>query len=102
MRGMGFRIRPMTTGDAGPLADAIVADHWGDRHAWFDFVVRHDACRALVAVDDDGRRLGSGVATLNGDVAWIGTIWVVPDRRREGIGERLTMAAVDVAEAAGC
>ena len=39
---------------------------------------------------------------VNGPVAWIGTIWVVPDRRREGIGERLTEAVLDVAADAGC
>jgi GNAT superfamily N-acetyltransferase len=102
MRDMGIRIRPMIADDVGPLADGIVADHWGERRSWFDFVVGHAACRPLVAVDDDGRQLGSAVATVNGPVAWIGTIWVVPDRRREGIGERLTAAVLDVAEDAGC
>jgi GNAT superfamily N-acetyltransferase len=99
---MGIEIRPMTAVDSGPLADAIAADHWGARQAWFEFVVTHPACRPVVAVDADGRRLGSAVATVNGPVAWIGTIWVVPDRRREGIGERLTAAVMDVAADAGC
>jgi GNAT superfamily N-acetyltransferase len=99
---MVIRIRPMTVDDVGPLADAIVADHWGERRSWFDFVVGQAACRPVVAVDGEGRRLGSAVATVNGQVAWIGTIWVVPDRRREGIGERLTAAVLDLAEDAGC
>jgi GNAT superfamily N-acetyltransferase len=99
---MHIRLRPMTADDIGPLTDAIVADHWGERRSWFEFVVGHPACRPLVAVDDAGRQLGSAVATVNGPVAWIGTIWVVPDRRREGIGERLTVAVLDVAEDAGC
>jgi GNAT superfamily N-acetyltransferase len=102
MQGMRIRLRPMTADDVGPLTDAIVADHWGERRSWFEFVVGHPACRPLVAVDGDGRRLGSAVATVNGPVAWIGTIWVVPDRRREGIGERLTEAVLDVAGDAGC
>ena len=102
MRGMGIRIRPMTAADVVPLTDAIVADHWGERRSWFDFVVGHPACRPLVAEDGDGRQLGSAVATINGPVAWIGTIWVVPDRRREGIGERLTEVVLDVAGDAGC
>src|SRR6478752_1818731 len=102
MRGMGILIRPMTADDVVPLTDAIVADHWGERRSWFDFVVGHPACRPLVAEDGDGRQLGSAVATVNGPVAWIGTIWVVPDRRRQGIGERLTEAVLDVAGDAGC
>ncbi len=102
MRRMGIRIRPMTADDVVPLTDAIAADHWGERRSWFEFVVGHLACRPLVAEDGDGRRLGSAVATINGPVAWIGTIWVVPDRRREGIGERLTEAVLDVAGDAGC
>ncbi len=92
----------MAADDIEPLADAIAADHWGARESWFEFVVAHPACRALVAVDAGGRRLGSAVATINGPVAWIGTIWVVPDRRREGIGVRLTTAVLDAADAAGC
>ena len=92
----------MTADDVVPLTDAIVADHWGERRSWFEFVVGHPACRPLVAEDGDGRQLGSAVATVNGPVAWIGTIWVVPDRRREGIGERLTEAVLDVAGDAGC
>ena len=92
----------MTADDVVPLTDAIAADHWGERRSWFEFVVGHLACRPLVAEDGDGRRLGSAVATINGPVAWIGTIWVVPDRRREGIGERLTDAVLDVAGDAGC
>ena len=48
----------MTADDIGPLTDAIVADHWGERRSWFEFVVAHPACRPLVAVDDDGRQLG--------------------------------------------
>ena len=102
MPGMDIEIRQMVADDIGPLADAIVADHWGARQAWFEFVVTHPACRPLVAVDGAGRRLGSAVASINGPVAWIGTIWVVPDRRRGGIGERLTAAVLDAADEAGC
>jgi GNAT superfamily N-acetyltransferase len=99
---MGIEIRPMTADDSGPLADAIAADHWGARQAWFEFVVTHPACRPVVAVDADGRRLGSAVATVNGPVAWIGTIFVDPAWRRRGVGLELTRATIDAADAAGC
>jgi GNAT superfamily N-acetyltransferase len=97
-----IEIRPMTVADIGPLAGDIAADHWGARETWFDFVVAEPACRPFVAIDGAGRRLGSAVASVHGPVAWIGTIWVVPDRRREGIGERLTSAVLDAAADAGC
>ena len=63
----------------------------------------HPACRAVVAVDADGTAVRRPrVATVNGPVGWIGTIWVAPDQRRAGVGRALTAAVIDAAEAAGC
>ena len=42
------------------------------------------------------------MATINGPVAWIGTIWVAAAQRRHGLGRALTEATLDLAEAAGC
>jgi hypothetical protein len=52
--------------------------------------------------DADGTVVGTGVVSLNGPVAWIGTIFVHPDWRRQGVGLELTRVAVDAADAAGC
>ena len=92
----------MTAADIEPAAAAILADDWGDRRAWFEFAVAHPACRAFAAEDDDGAIVGTGVVTLNGPVAWIGTIWVAPSARGRGLGRALTQAPMDEAEAAGC
>jgi ribosomal protein S18 acetylase RimI-like enzyme len=96
------RLRPMTTADIAPTAAAILADDWGDRRAWFTFAVASPHCRVFVAEAADGTVVGTGVATLNGPVAWIGTIWVAPAWRGQGLGRALTEAPIEAAEAAGC
>jgi predicted N-acetyltransferase YhbS len=94
-------IRAMTPVDAGPTADAIERAGWGARHVKMAFVARHPECRPFVA-DMDGTIVGSGVTTVNGPVAWIGTIWVDPAWRGRGLGKALTLTTIEAAEAAGC
>jgi GNAT superfamily N-acetyltransferase len=90
----------MTVADLEPAASAILADEWGDRRAWFAFALDSPACHAVVA-EADGDIVGTGVATVNGSVAWIGTIWVAPAHRRGGLGRALTQAVIDTADADG-
>jgi ribosomal protein S18 acetylase RimI-like enzyme len=92
----------MTLADVEPATRAILADDWGDRRSWFEFAVGHAACRVFVAVDGDGDITGTAVATISGPVAWIGTIWVAPAARGQGLGRVLTETTIDAAEAAGC
>jgi GNAT superfamily N-acetyltransferase len=92
----------MTTADIEPATQAILADDWGDRRSWFEFAVAHPACRVFVADDGAGAILGTGVATINGPVAWIGTIWVASSARGQGLGRALTEAPIEAAQAAGC
>ncbi|MEO6206761.1 MAG: GNAT family N-acetyltransferase, partial [Candidatus Limnocylindrales bacterium] len=94
-------LRPMTPADVVPVSTAILADDWGDRRAWFEFVVAHPGCDAVVA-EVDGIVVGTGVTTRNGPVAWIGTIWVAAAWRGQGLGRILTQATMDIAETAGC
>ncbi len=96
------RLRPMTAADLEAVVSGILADDWGDRREWFAFAVDHPGCRVFVAEADDGSVVGSGVTTLNGSVAWIGTIWVAAAWRGRGLGTALTQATLDAAEAAGC
>lgn len=90
----------MTPDDIDPAVNAILADDWGDRRAWFEFTLGNAACHTIVA-DIDGDVVGTGVATVNGPVAWIGTIWVSRDHRRRGLGAALTDAVADIAAEAG-
>jgi GNAT superfamily N-acetyltransferase len=92
----------MTAADIEPAVAAILADDWGDRRAWFEFAVAHQACRAFVAEDDAGAIVGTGIVTINGPVAWLGTIWVASSERGRGLGRALTQAPIDEAEGAGC
>lgn len=91
----------MTVADVDRTADAMLREGWGDRRVKMRFVAAHPQCAALIA-EADGAVVGTGVATFNGPVAWIGTIWVDPAWRRRGLGRALTIATMDAGEAAGC
>lgn len=94
-------IRVMTRADVDQTADAMLREGWGDRRIKMAFVADHPQCAPFVA-EADGAIVGTGVATINGSVGWIGTIWVDPAWRRRGLGRALTIATMDAAEAAGC
>jgi GNAT superfamily N-acetyltransferase len=94
-------IRPMTTDDLDAATGAIVRGYWGDRRTWFEFATTQPECLPFVA-DDDGELVGTGVGTVNGSVGWVGTVFVVEARRREGLGRALTQAVIDALEDAGC
>ncbi|MDO8485192.1 MAG: GNAT family N-acetyltransferase [Candidatus Limnocylindrales bacterium] len=94
-------IRSMTRADIDATANAILRSGWGDRRIKMAFVVGHRQCRPFVA-EADGAIVGTGVTTVNGSVAWIGTIWVDPAWRGRGLGKALTLATIEAAEAAGC
>jgi ribosomal protein S18 acetylase RimI-like enzyme len=94
-------IRPMTPADVDRTADAMLREGWGDRRIKMRFVAEHPHCVPLIA-EVDGAVIGTAVATINGPVAWIGTIWVDPAWRRRGLGRALTVATMDAGEAAGC
>ena len=91
----------MTTADVESVATALLRENWGDRRLNLAFVTRHAETRPLVAVADEAI-VGTGIVSLNGTVAWIGTIWVDPAWRRQGVGTAMTQATIDAAESAGC
>lgn len=99
---MTTETRTLALNDVPVLTAAILADDWGDRRTWLEFVATHPACRSAVAVDPDGKPFATALATVNGSVAWIGIVWVRPDRRGAGIGKALTASVIDAAEDAGC
>ena len=96
-----WAIRPLQHADVTTAADVILAGGWGDRTVFLDWAVRHPSCHLFVA-EVDGRIVGTGVATANGPVGWVGTIFVAPDQRGRGIGAGLTRAVVDDLERRGC
>src|ERR1700675_3735486 len=94
-------IRIMTRADVERTSEAMLREGWGDRRVKMAFVADHPQCAPFVA-EFDGEIVGTGVATMNGTIAWIGTIWVDTPWRRRGLGRALTLATMDAAEAAGC
>src|SRR2546425_3504293 len=94
-------IRAMTPADVGPAAEMIRQGEWGDRSVFLAWAVEFPPSRLFVA-EDAGRIVGTGIATANGTVGWVGTIFVAPDRRREGLGEALTRIVIDDLETRGC
>jgi predicted N-acetyltransferase YhbS len=94
-------IRAMTPADVTPAAEMIRQGEWGDRSVFLGWAVRYPPSNLFVA-EDDGRIVGTGIATANGPVGWVGTIFVAPDRRREGLGGALTRAVIGDLESRGC
>jgi len=91
----------MRPADVDAATAAVLRGDWGDRRSWFAFVAGHARCRPIVA-EDDGVIVGTGVGTVNGAVGWVGTVFVVPERRGGGLGRALTERVCADLEAAGC
>ena len=94
-------IRAMMPAGVGPAAEMIRQGEWGDRSVFLAWAVEFPPSHLFVA-EDAGRIVGTGIATANGPVGWVGTIFVAPDRRREGLGDALTRAVIADLETRGC
>jgi predicted N-acetyltransferase YhbS len=91
----------MTPADIDQIVAAFLREDWGDRRTNLEFATSHGQTQPFVA-DADGTVVGTGLVTINGPAAWIGTVWVDPSWRRHGIGLALTHATIEAGEAAGC
>jgi GNAT superfamily N-acetyltransferase len=90
----------MTPADIDPIVAALLRDSWGDRRANLDFATTHRQTHPFVA-EADRTLVGTGLVTVNGPSAWIGTVWVDPAWRRHGLGRALTQATIEAGEATG-
>ena len=95
------RLRPMAPADVDAAAELILGNDWGVRREWLEFATTQPECTPIIA-DVEGEVVGTGVGTANGPVGWIGTIFIAPDRRGQGLGRALTQAIIDRLESAGC
>jgi GNAT superfamily N-acetyltransferase len=93
-------LRPMLPADVDPAADMILGHEWGVRREFLAFATSQPACVPMVA-EADGAIVGTGVGTLNGPVGWIGTIFLAPEWRGQGIGRAITQSIIDRLQAAG-
>ena len=96
-----LQIRPMTADDVAPAAAMYLAQGWGERQEYLAWAVANPAIRPLVGLLD-GRVVATGMATINGDVGWVGSIFVDAALRGRGYGRLLTEAACELIDAAGC
>jgi GNAT superfamily N-acetyltransferase len=55
-----------------------------------------------VAAEVDGRIVGCGIGIIHGTVGWLGTIIVLPEYRRQGIGQKITSNLIDYCRSKGC
>ncbi len=94
-------IRPMRTSDVDPAAEVMIGGGWGDRRRFLGFAVAHAGCFPFVA-EVEGRIAGTGVATVNGAVGWVGLIFVDEALRGRGLGTSLSATVIDALERAGC
>ncbi len=50
----------------------------------------------------DGKIAGCGIGIIHGSVSWLGTIIVLPEYRRHGIGQKITGNLIDYCRSKGC
>ena len=93
-------IRPMTAADPEPAADLLRRGDFGDRLGFFQWAIGRPTIRAFVA-EEDGRIIGTGVASVHGPAGWVGVIYVDPAFRGGGLGRRITRTVIDHLEANG-
>jgi GNAT superfamily N-acetyltransferase len=93
-------LRLMLLADIDPAADMILSHDWGVRREFLAFATSQPACVPMVA-EMDGAVVGTGVGTLNGPVGWIGTIFLAPNWRGQGIGRAITQSIIDRLESGG-
>src|SRR5664280_192366 len=96
-----FEIRDMTPADIDPAVAMYGAGGWGERREYLEWELANPAIQILVGLRD-GAVVATGMATINGDVGWIGSIFVDRTMRSQGYGRALTEAACERVEAAGC
>ena len=96
-----LQIRPMTPADVAPAAAMYRAGGWGERQEYLSWALANPAITPLVGLLD-GAVVATGMATVNGDVGWVGSIFVDAALRSRGYGRALTEAACALIDAAGC
>ena len=94
-------IRPMTGDDIAPAVAMYKAGCWGERREFLEWVLANPSTRPLVGVRK-GSVVATGMATISGQVGWVGSIFVDRTMRSRGYGRAITDAACELIDAAGC
>jgi GNAT superfamily N-acetyltransferase len=91
----------MLAEDVEPAIAAVRDGGWGDRRSSLEFYVGHAETHTFVA-EADGAIVGTGVATQNGQIGWVGLIFTSPAARGRGLGAAITRVVVQHLEQIGC
>jgi predicted N-acetyltransferase YhbS len=97
----GPEIRSMTPADVDAVSVLYMSGGWDGRRSFLVRFLSNPACQALVGMRD-GVVVATGMATVNGPVGWVGSIFVDPSLRRQGLGRTMTDEVCARLEAAGC
>ena len=96
-----LQIRDMTAADVDSAAALYRSGGWGERGPFLERLLANSSCQPLVGIRD-GAVVATGLATINGPVGWVGSIFVDPALRSQGLGRAITDAACSRIDAAGC
>jgi GNAT superfamily N-acetyltransferase len=96
-----LRIRAMTPDDVAPAAAMYLAQGWGERREYLEWSLANPSIQALVGLLE-GRIVATAMAAINGDVGWVGSIFVDGSLRGRGYGRAMTEASCELIDAAGC
>jgi predicted N-acetyltransferase YhbS len=98
----GVRVRSMRPADYEPAWQAVLAGGWGDRRLTLAFYLRYAMADLFVAEAADGAIVGTASAVRHAATGWIGLVFVAPALRGQGLGRRLTVAALERLQDLGC
>ena len=96
-----LEIRDMTAADIEPAGAMYEAGGWGERREFLEWVLSNPATQPLVGVRN-GSVVATGMATVNGTVGWVGSIFVDRTMRSQGYGRAVTDAVCARLDARGC
>ncbi len=94
-------LRAMSPADVEPATEMILRNDWGVRRDWLEFATTQAVCFPVIA-EANGAVIATGVGTANGAVGWIGTIFVEPAWRGQGLGRAITQSIIGSLDGAGC
>jgi GNAT superfamily N-acetyltransferase len=96
-----LQIRDMAPADIEPVVVMCDAGGWQDRRDFLTWALANPATQLLVGTLD-GRVVATAMATVNGPVGWVGSIFVDATMRSRGYGRLMTEASCALIDAAGC
>ena len=96
-----LRIRPISESEIHQLQNFPPEDWNLDLPRLLYFHFGHSYFHPVIA-EVDNKIVGCGISLIHGNVSWLGTIIVLPEYRRQGIGQEITRNLIDYCRSKGC